>query len=70
MYLLKLFVGDDVGISEGDGMDVTLKLPVWLMPIRIPEPPHLDANTTCRVYATTAFGSNSVNENIPVVSVS
>ena len=37
------------------------------MPIGIPEPPHSDPDTTCRVYTTTAF---SCNENIPVVSVS
>ena len=37
------------------------------MPIGIPEPPHSDPDTTCRVYTTTAF---SCNENIPVVLVS
>ena len=40
------------------------------MPIGIPEPPHSDPDTTCRVYVTTAFGCNSVNENMPVVLVS
>ena len=59
--------GVGVGVSECDGMDVTLKLPVRLMPIGIPEPLHPDPDTTCRVYTTTAFGCN---ENIPVVSVS
>ena len=61
---------DGVGVSEGDAVDVTLKLPIWLVPIGIPEPQHSDPDTTCRVYAKTAFGCNSVNENIPVVSVS
>ena len=63
--------GDDVDVTGGDD-DVgdTLKLPVRLMPIWIPEPPHPDPDTTCRVYATTAFGCNSDNENMPVVSVS
>ena len=57
---------DDVDDDDDDDNTVKLLL-VRVIPIVIKE--LISSDTTCILYVRTAFGCKSVNENIPIVSV-